>query len=81
MKAIERQAWQGTQVNLFSFFITFFPHWDSLGSCERMISVHLAEGGSVFLLSIFSCCTKSGDKAQEDLAKYGYRTTRETKKF
>jgi hypothetical protein len=28
----------------------------------------------VFPFSIFSCCTKSGDQQQEDLAKSGYKT-------
>jgi hypothetical protein len=28
----------------------------------------------VFPFSIFSCCTKSGDQPQDDLAKSGYKT-------
>ncbi len=32
----------------------------------------------MFLFSIFSCCTKSGDQPQEDLAKSGYKKNRET---
>jgi hypothetical protein len=30
-----------------------------------------------FLVAIFSCCTKSDDQPQDDLAKYGYKTNRE----
>lgn len=30
-----------------------------------------------FFLSIFSCCAKSGDRPQEDLAKSCYKTDRE----
>jgi len=29
-----------------------------------------------FLFPIFSCCTKSGDQPQVDLAKYDYKTNR-----
>jgi len=31
----------------------------------------------VFFPSIFSCCSKSGEQAQEDLAKSGYNINRE----
>jgi hypothetical protein len=41
---------------------------------EVDLSVFQAERACVFPFSIFSCCTKSGDQPQEDLAKYGYKT-------
>jgi hypothetical protein len=33
----------------------------------------------MFFLSIFSCCIKSGDQLQKDLAKSDYKTNKEVK--
>ncbi len=61
-------------------FANFFYRWLALWLHDKILFVKSYLQPTIFLklfFAIFSCCTKINNQAQEDLAKYGYKTNRE----